>query len=252
MEFDRILLILGAGLVAGFLNTVAGGGSLLTLPMLIFLGLPSAVANGTNRLAILFQTISATLTYKSGGVSDFPYSAFITAPALLGAWIGASIAIDLDDRIFNRILAVVMLLVLIHIAWPKKNRPLHEAGRSARLQVKERLLSLITFFFLGIYGGFIQAGIGFLILAALTWIKGYDLVKANAIKVFVVLCYTLVALVAFIAASKIHWQIGLTLAVGNSTGAWVGGRFAVLKGSNAVRWVLVGSILVFAIRLFFN
>jgi uncharacterized membrane protein YfcA len=252
MEFDRILLILGAGLVAGFLNTVAGGGSLLTLPMLIFLGLPSAVANGTNRLAILFQTISATLTYRSRGVSDFPYSIFITVPALCGAWIGARIAIDLDDRVFNRILAVIMLLVLVYIVWPKKTRPPEEAGDGSRSKLREPLLSLVAFFFLGIYGGFIQAGIGFLILAALTWIRGYDLVKANAIKVFVVLFYTLVALAAFIAASKVHWQFGLILAVGNSAGAWLGGRFAVLKGSRAVRWILVASVLVFSIRLLFN
>jgi len=252
MEFDRILLILGAGLVAGFLNTVAGGGSLLTLPMLIFLGLPSAVANGTNRLAILFQTISAILTYRSKGVSDFSYSMFITVPALFGAWIGARIAIDLDDRIFNRILAVIMLLLLVYIVWPKKTRRRDSAGDSRRSKMRESILSLVTFFFLGVYGGFIQAGIGFLILAALTWIKDYDLVTANAIKVFVVLFYTIVALTAFIAASKVNWQIGLTLAAGNSAGAWIGGQFAVLKGSNAVRWVLMASILAFSMRLFFT
>jgi uncharacterized membrane protein YfcA len=187
MEFDRILLILGAGLVAGFLNTVAGGGSLLTLPMLIFLGLPSAVANGTNRLAILFQTVSAILTYRSKGVSDFSYSFFITIPALFGAWIGAQIAIDLDDRIFNRILAVILLLVLVYILCPKKTLQRGSAGDFRRSKIRVSLLSLVIFFFLGVYGGFIQAGIGFLILAALTWIKGYDLVTGNAVKVFVVL-----------------------------------------------------------------
>lgn len=251
MEFDKILLILGAGLGAGFINTVAGGGSFLTLPILIFLGLPSAAANGTNRIALLFQNISAILTYRSSGVSDFSYSLFITVPALFGAWIGAQIAIDLDDRIFNKILALLMLLALIYIVWPKETIKRDSQGKSTRSKLLNCILSLVIFFFLGMYGGFIQAGIGFLILAALTWLKGYDLVTANAVKVFVILFYTAAALVPFIAAAKVHWHFGLTMAAGNTAGAWIGGRFAVLKGSNAVRWVLVASILVFSMRLLF-
>ncbi|MFH1575077.1 MAG: TSUP family transporter, partial [Acidobacteriota bacterium] len=105
-------LILATGLVAGFLNTVAGGGSLLSMPMLIFVGLPSAVANGTNRVAILFQCISAVAVFRRKGFSDFGYGSMVTLPALGGAWLGAQMAIHLDDRIFNRILAVVMLAVM--------------------------------------------------------------------------------------------------------------------------------------------
>jgi uncharacterized membrane protein YfcA len=174
----------------------------------------------------------------------------IAVPALLGAWIGAQIAIDLDDRLFNRILAIVMLLVMVYLVIPRRTDDGDQTAKPGRALLTERLVSIIVFFFLGMYGGFIQAGIGFLILAALTWIKNYDLVTANAIKVFVVFFYTIVALGAFIIASKIHWQIGLTLAVGNSAGGWLGGQFAVLKGAKAIRWILIFAILSFSIRLF--
>jgi uncharacterized membrane protein YfcA len=245
----KIALILATGLVAGFVNTVAGGGSFLTLPMLIFLGLPSAVANGTNRVALVFQTASAVLVFRSKGFSDFAYGTMVTAPALVGAWLGAEFAIGLDDRIFNKVLASVMLLVMGCTFLRPEPRRTPEQAALGRGQVRQTVFSIIAFFLLGIYAGFIQAGIGFLILAALTLIRHYDLVRANAVKVYVVFLFTLVALAAFVNAGKVNWPVGLVLAAGNSTGAWVGTWFAVLKGSAAIRWVLLVCVAAFSIRL---
>ena len=249
MEMGKAAIILTTGLVAGFLNTVAGGGSLLTMPVLIFMGLPSAVANGTNRVAILFQTANAVYVFKKKGFSDFAYGTFVTIPALAGAWLGAQLAIGTDDRVFNRILAVVMLAVMGYtFLRPERPGSAPETG-SGSPSTRKRILSIVAFFFLGVYGGFIQAGIGFLILAALTLIRNYDLVKANAIKVYIVFLYTLVALATFLAAGKVDWTLGLVLAVGNSAGAWLGSYFAVLKGSSALRWILLAAVVVFSFRL---
>ena len=115
MEFNflHVLLLFGTGIAAGFLNTVAFGGSLLALPVLIFLGLPTAVANGTNRIAIFCQNFSAILGFRRKGVSDFNYSILLAIPAVIGAVIGATIAVDIKDAVFNLILAVVMITMLV-------------------------------------------------------------------------------------------------------------------------------------------
>ena len=154
------LLIL-AGFVAGFMNTMAGGGSLLTLPLLIFLGLPAAVANGTNRVAIFMSTLSATAGFKSKGVSNFPFNIYLGFSGLIGALIGARIAIDIKGELFNKILAIIMILVVLLIVFKPK---ISYSELMERLTGKHLFVSMIAFFFIGIYGGFINAGIGFVIM----------------------------------------------------------------------------------------
>ena len=248
MEFNflHVLLLFGTGIAAGFLNTVAFGGSLIALPVLIFLGLPTAVANGTNRVAIFFQNLSAIMGFRRKGVSDFGYSILLAIPAVIGAVIGATIATDIKDAVFNLILAVVMItmlvLTLINPTERLKNRIESRDKRS-------KIIAMVVFFFIGIYGGFIQAGVGLLIITALRLLTGMDLVRTNAIKVLVIFCYTVVALGIFIMEKQVDWALGVTLAIGNATGAWLGSHWAVEKGDKWIRVVLIVAVLGFAIRL---
>ncbi len=248
MEFNflHVLLLFGTGIAAGFLNTVAFGGSLIALPVLIFLGLPTAVANGTNRVAIFFQNFSAIMGFRRKGVSDFGYSILLAIPAVIGAVIGAIIATDIKDTVFNLILAVVMItmlvLTLINPTERLKNRIESRDKRS-------KIIAMVVFFFIGIYGGFIQAGVGLLIITALRLLTGMDLVRTNAIKVLVIFCYTVVALGIFIMEKQVDWALGVTLAIGNATGAWLGSHWAVEKGDKWIRVVLIVAVLGFAIRL---
>ncbi len=246
-NFWEVPLILVTGVFAGFLNTVAGGGSLLTLPVLIFLGLPSATANGTNRIAVFIQNASGIMGFRRKGVSDFGYSTLLTLPALVGAWFGAKIAVEMDEVIFNRVLAGIMLAVLfLTLFSPTKKLQ----GGTENLSLFRKIIGMLVFFFVGVYGGFIQAGVGFIIIAALTLTNGFDLVRTNAIKVFVIFFYTSIALIVFVWNRNVDWPLGLTLAVGNATGAWVGSHWAVAKGDKWIRVVLVVTVLVFAIQLF--
>jgi len=249
MEWFEVFFIIAIGFIAGFLNTIAGGGSLITLPILIFLGLPPAVANGTNRIAIFSQNIFGVLGFRSKGVSDFPYSIWLGLSAFLGAIIGAKIAIDIPGDLFNKILAVlIVVMVLFPILRNKKKGVANVAERKG---IKFQAIGVITFFFIGIYGGFIQAGVGFIIIAALTMINRLSLVKTNSIKVFVVLIYTISALFIFIMEGKINWWYGLTLAVGNSTGSWIASRMSVKKGDNWVRWFIIVTVIGLAVKLWF-
>ncbi len=246
MDYLQAGFLVLVGVIAGFINTVAGGGSLLTLPILIFLGLPPSMANGTNRVAIFFQNISGIAGFKSKGIFIFPYSLWVGLSALVGAVLGAQFSVQIKGELFNQILAVVMIaVVVITIINPIKN-PNETLERFGK---KHQAIGIITFFFIGIYGGFIQAGVGFIIMGALTMINRISLVKSNSVKVFVVFTYTIAALAVFIIEDQINWVYGLTLAVGNMTGAWIASRWSVGKGDVWIRRFMIVMVTALAIKL---
>ena len=241
------LLIL-VGFIAGFINTMAGGGSLLTLPLLIFLGLPSAVANGTNRIAIFMSAFSATAGFKSKGISNYPFNFYLGFTGLIGALIGAQIAVDIKGELFNKILAVIMIVVVLLIVFKPK---IDSVNILERLTGKHLYISMVAFFFIGIYGGFINAGIGFVIMLFLHYYNKLNLVKVNATKVVIVLIYTTGAIITFALAGKINWIYGIFLASGNFLGGWISSRWSVKKGEKAIKAFLVVMVLLMSIKLWF-
>ncbi len=246
MEIWHIPVIFTAGILAGFINTLAGGGSLLTLPILIFLGLPTAVANGTNRIAIVAQCAFAVAGFKKKGVSNFKLSLLLSTPAIIGAIIGAYFAVDISDVLFRRVLAVIMLLVLGLILW----NPSQGGGDNSNSLGRRQLITAMTvFFFIGIYGGFIQVGVGFIIIAALTTITKFNLVVTNSHKVFIAGIYTIFALIVFAFNGKVCWEIGLCLAAGMGLGGWIGSHWAVKKGERWIRVVLAICVIAMVIKL---
>lgn len=249
LTISEIFILLATGMFASFLNVTSGGGSLISLPILIFLGLPATVANASNRLGIIGQNIFAVAGFRSKGVHAWPYSLYIALSAFLGAIVGAKISTNLDDDLFNKVIAVVMVgVVLITIFKPSKT------GDSVieKTDLKSTLIGIIVFFFIGIYGGFIQAGVGFLMIAALTNINGFSLVKTNSAKVFVALIYTLSAVGVFICEDVINWEYGLVLAVGNALGGWLTSRWSVKVGDKWIKRVLVVTVTGLAIKLWLS
>lgn len=247
-EYVPYILLIIIGFLAGFLNTVAGGGTLLTLPILIFMGLPAPLAQGTNRIAILLQTFTAVKGFKSKGVSTYPFSLYIGISALVGSTIGAYFALDFEGKAFNRMLAVVMIMVLfLTIFNPNKKL----SNVTEKLTGKPLVISLIVFFFLGIYGGLINAGIGFLMLLALPYINGMSLLRSNATKVFVVFLYTISATIVFAINDKIDYGLAAVLSVGNVSGAWIGSRWSVKKDEKVIKLFLIVTVTALAIKLWF-
>ena len=242
------LLLVGVGFVVGFINTVAGGASLISLPILIFLGLPPAVANGTNRVAIVLQTAIAVAGFKSKGVSTFPFNLYLGIAALLGSILGAYIAVDIKGETFNRILAIIMVAVVLIIIFKPR---VSVAELEERITGKYLWIGITAFFFIGIYGGFINAGIGFIIIMFLHYVNRLSLVRTNATKVAVVFIYTLAALVVFALNDKVIWKVGLVLALGNGLGAWFSSRISVDKGDGYIKMFLIGMVLVMAVKLWF-
>lgn len=228
--------IIAAGFAAGFINTLAGSGSLVTLPLLIFLGLPANVANGTNRVGILLQNVVGVSSFRQQQVLDVRGGLMLAVPAVLGSVLGAQIAVNLDEQMMRRTIGALMVIMLVVILVRPKR---WLQGREEVANHRPGWSQLLIFFAIGVYGGFIQAGVGIFLLAGLVLGAGYDLVRANAVKVLIVLCFTVSALIVFLINRQVVWSTGLILAVGNMLGAWVAARMAVERGATFVRWVLI-------------
>ena len=247
MDVTAILLFL-SGVLAGFINIMAGGGSLITIPMLIFLGLPATVANGTNRVAVLIQNIFATAKFKQKGLFYWKTGLILTLPAVLGAVVGSQIAVSISDTLFKRILAVVMV-VTMGLVLINKNKAVE---RVQEVRIKNYLPFVLAFFLIGIYGGMVQAGVGFFIILVLAMVPGLSLLQINSLKIFIILCYMVPSLFIFFTHDKIHWLYGLILAAGNALGGWLGVVAAVKKGDKLIRIVFAIAVLGMAIKLGFG
>ncbi len=248
-HWSSYFLLFGVGSVAGALNVIAGGGSFLTLPVLIFLGLPPTVANGTNRVGVVFQNVGAVWSFRRHGMIEWGSLLWAALPATFGAILGTWAALWVGDELFQRILVFLMVVVTLWTLWdPLKDRYAEATGSSS-----PPVLAVlgIGFFISGVYGGFVQAGVGFLILAA-TSIAGLDLVRGNVVKVLSVLCFGVVSLSMFAWQNKVDWWIGLTLGAGTVLGGLVGVKLTVLKGHAWIKRVVTVTIIMFALRLWFG
>lgn len=244
-EIPQLLLLFAVGSIAGFINVMAGGGSTITLPTLIFLGLDSALANGTNRIAIIIQNIFAIFSFKQQKVQRFKQSLQLALWTLPGAALGAIVAIRLTDVWFQRILGIIMIGIIISMFFSPANDN-NEKGRAEKFNwlIYPAMLGI------GFYGGFIQVGVGFILMASLYHLLHLNLVFVNMHKVFVVCIYTIPALAIFIWSGNVNWIMGLSLAAGNAMGGWWSARFAVKGGERIIRIVLSIAILIMALKLF--
>ena len=236
-----MLLILG-GAAAGFINTLAGGGSAITIPILTeMVGISSA--NGTNRIAVLAASLSGIAGFQRGKAVPWKRVAPLILPAVTGAAFGAWVATQTDPAVMRKLFALVLILVAASVLF-RPARWVEE--RKAGLREPWRF---IAFAGIGFYGGFVQVGVGFLLLAGLVLGGGLNLVNGNAAKVVLVALYTPVALFLFATAAQVDVSIGVVLALGQMTGAWVASQLAITRGAGWVRWVLVVAAMLAAVRL---
>ncbi|MBW9261579.1 MAG: sulfite exporter TauE/SafE family protein [Candidatus Thiodiazotropha sp. (ex. Lucinisca nassula)] len=226
---------------------MAGGGSLLTIPVMLFMGIPGPVANGTNRIAILAQNITAVTAFRRRGYSDFKLGFSLAAAASLGAIGGASVGVKLDGVWFDRVLALVMVGVMILMATGHdKIKP--SGGES---KAKNLFAGHLLMVGAGFWGGFIQIGVGFILMPILHKVLGLDLVRVNMHKVLIVLVYTIIALGIFASNLELMWWIGISLAIGNSIGGWLGAHTTITHGEALIRRVLYLALSAFIIKLLF-
>lgn len=243
----ELILLLLTGIATGFLNVMAGGGSMLSVPIMIFLGVPGTIANATNRIAILPQNISAVIAFYRKGFANFRLSLSLAACTIPGTIVGAYIASRIPNDQFNGLLAIIMIIVLIVMALPNpKTIDNRESPTKNRLIAGHLLMVLI-----GLWGGFIHIGVGFLLMPVLNRVMQLDLITTNSHKVFIVLCYTTFALIVFASQLELIWKYGVALAIGTTIGGWIAANFQINKGIGAIKWTLNVVIIAFIIKLLF-
>jgi uncharacterized protein len=252
-------LLIAVGIAGGVLNVLAGGGSLITVPVMVFLGIPGPVANGTNRIGILAQSITSITTFARRGFSDFRLSLSLSACTIPGAVAGALVGANFEGVWFNRLLALVMLgiMVMMHFDRAASGRGAPARGAAARSgnpepSRKQLLYGHLLMIGVGFWGGFIQIGVGFIMMPILNRVMGLDLVRTNMHKVFIVAPYTLVAILVFASQVPLLWLAGIALAVGSSIGGYLGTHFMVRASERTVRLVLTLVLVAFIIKLLFD
>ncbi|WP_165855343.1 sulfite exporter TauE/SafE family protein [Marinobacter sp. JSM 1782161] len=242
VELVGLVLIGG---VAGFINVLSAGGSMLTLPMLMFLGLPPQVANGTNRVAITLQSISAVGSFRRQGQGNWSISLRLAIPAILGSLLGAWLATGVSDAVFEAVLVVAMVGASVFMLMPQPRldtRPL----------TADRLSPLIylALFVIGVYGGFIQVGVGALFIVVLYRMLRIDLRQVNVLKVAIVLLYMIPALLVFAFSGQVRWGVGLLLGLGNITGAMIAVKVNMgPRGAQWIKWLTLAMVAAILVRL---
>jgi len=232
-----------AGFAAGVVNTLAGGGSLLTVPLLVMIGLPGTVATGTNRVGVFVQSVVGALRFRAEGVSGFSKSLPVLLPLLAGGTLGALAVAHLDDATFERLFGIVMLLLLVPALWPPRT-----ASPDGVRSDLSPVMSAVTFFVIGLYGGSFQAGVGLFMVLALAR-AGHGLVLANSIKMVTIAAFTAVAVAIFVYEGQVVWAPALVLSAATALGATVGTRIAVSGGDRVIRPAIALAVVALAGRM---
>lgn len=239
-------LLFFVGMAAGAINVMAGSGSALTLPALIFSGLDGAEANGTNRLSILIQNIAAAASFSgegaAGGLRESVKYSLFTLPGMV---CGVLVAVNMDDQLFRQIAGGVILLVAASMFLPSL-----ASGVGGKRFARNRWLLYPALVATGFYGGFIQVGVGLVIMGLVFHMVGGNIAAVNVRKVFIVTIYTAPALAMFFVSGNVDLLKGLNLAAGSAIGGWWGAKLSVRKGAAAVRWFLVVALALSGLKLF--
>ena len=242
-ELTAILILFGAGIIGGFMNVMAGGGSSFTLPALIFMGLDSALANGTNRIAVIAQNIPAVYVFKKEKDHQLKVSFKMALLTLPGSVAGALVAIEMGDELFQKILGIVIICVIILMLVPS---PKFNAASS---QTKIPWTLHLSMLGIGFYGGFMQIGVGFLLMASIQYLMKLNLLFVNMHKVFIVLVFMIPSLIVFWATGNVNWKLGLILAAGNALGGWAAAKLSIKKGEKIIKAALIVCVFIMALKL---
>jgi len=236
---NEVILLLVSGIVVGIINTLGGGGSVITMALFMAMGMPVAVANGTNRIAVVMQNLSATIAFMRKNMLDIKNSLRLGIPTILGTIAGSLFAIDVSEATFKICLSVVLAVILVYLILDRNKTPKNK-GHELRIRWWHYLL----FFLVGFYGGYIYIGLGFLILAVTIWTMNLDIVTANVLKGCVIFISMPFALAVFMYNGQVDYVAGLLHGVGNILGAVLASHWVVSWGVKFVKWFTLAIIVV--------
>jgi uncharacterized membrane protein YfcA len=246
LTWISIIVLICSGIIVGFINTLAGGGTVISLSVFMFFGLPPLLANGTNRVAVVFQNLTSVIYFQRNKFIDWHKILHFGIPVVVGSLTGAFIAGYLSNRWFQYIFAATVILFGISMLL-NPNRYIRE--RTDLVNRKITLPQYLLYFLLGIYGGFVHVGIGYLFLAVLVLMNGYDLLKANVLKNVLVLTYVPFSVLIYALQGNVCWTFGLIHAIGNIIGAGLAARLAIKKGAPFIRYIVLILIVIVILQM---
>lgn len=241
LDLLHVSLLVLAGVAAGFVNTIAGGGSVFTVPALMLLGMPADVANGTNRVGVLLQSLAGVRGFRNQGMLDQTALLPIVMPAVSGSLIGALVASYLPPAILKPVLLGTMLAMTLLVVLKPSTFP---AAGERPFTLAEKPAARFWLFMAGLYGGFVQAGVGFILLAALAGILRYDLIRANALKMACTVVFGGVSLAVFVLRDQVLWLPGLIVGVATIIGVQLSVRFAIGAQQKTLKWIILGMAVI--------
>lgn len=241
MTITTYLLIICSGIVCGFLNSMASSGSAVTLPLLIFLGIPPAIANGSNRLSIFIGSCVAVSCYAQKAEMHWKRTFIIALPVLIGTLIGTLIAVILSP---THIVAVIIASIFIALIILLSN-PHRILDKQFKARIQFNWMTYFLFLLIGIYSGLIMLGSAIWMLLGVVLLGGLDLVSANGTKNFLLIISSLLSLIIFYDANMIDWNVGIGLSIGSVIGSFIGGKM----GSNPKYKIWIFRLLVIMVAL---
>lgn len=238
MGYDVIFMLIVSGIAVGIINTLAGGGSIITMTLFMALGLPITDANGTNRIAVLLQNFTASITFMRKRMLDIKNGLLLSIPVIIGNIAGSLVATNIDERIFKICFGVVLLVILAYMIFDNHKR--FHGGQ--RMEI--RPIHYLWFLIIGFYGGYIYIGLGYLILAISLWSMKLDIITANVIKGFVIFIATPFSLLVFMIHGQVDYAYGILHGAGNVIGAYLASHYLVGWGGRFVKIFTTVIVLV--------
>ncbi|MEG1370894.1 MAG: sulfite exporter TauE/SafE family protein [Mucinivorans sp.] len=247
MDIGTIITLVLSGILVGVINTFAGAAAVITISLFSFLGLPLSVSNATNRIPVIFQTVTMTLGFMRQGLVDFSFALKLSIPTVIGAIVGSEFVSRINNTFFVLLLIGVLVLLFTMLLFDptKALKGRENAGHP-------RAIHYVLLLGIGFYGGAFHIGVGYLFLSLLIMGMGYNLLQANAMKGFIVLIYTIFSLAVFALNGEINWGYGLVHGVGNVIGAYFATRYATHIPVSVLRYALLVFIGLTIIYLFFE
>ena len=247
MSISIFLILVISGLFVGFINTLSAGGTAISIALYLALGLSPAQANATNRIGVLLQSSLTSVLFSRKGFLKNTHFFRLALPTMFGALVGAILSLVLPEILFSYFMGISLLVMIVFLfRSPKK----FEEDDFSKTENGISFLQYLTFFLIGIYGGFVQVGTGFLLMSAGSMLLGYNIIKTNALKTTVMAFYTVIAVLIFWQDGSIHWQYGLLHSIGTSIGSFIATKLAFKKGAKFIKWVVIFVIIFTSLYLF--
>ncbi len=245
-EISTLLLVLFIGIVAGFIDSTVGGGGLISIPSLIFLGLPPQIAIATDRLGCIGQSLAALPKYWRAKKIIWRYVPLFIIISLVSAIIGANILLNINQLALQKIIGVLLLILLIILFLKPKS-----GIRSSNPSGWKKILGLLIYFLIMIFGGFFGGGVGPLILYTLIFLFGFTVIEVNATKTIPWFLLALSSFIIFALNGIVDYQKGIVLFVGMALGGYLGAHTALKKGDLWVKRLFAIIVIVSSIKLLF-